>query len=1094
MAQYGEVRVDYLTYTTGVSPSEGSATTTISGLVNSPTFSGDVNVEGNLVVNNSLTVSGDIIASGVTISGITGLFASGIETAPSIAFVDDTDTGFYNSATNEIRIVTNGNDRLTIDDTGNVGIGTTSPANSIHIKSSVPALRLEDTNWSGSHLITDNANGDLLFTANASNTLGVDSNIRFQIANAERARIDSSGNVGIGTTSPEALLHIVPGNVGTTAIGGRDINYGANLQTSSGRSGFLVRVNNNFTNDSDNSGFMWLYPFDTGGNNNYKVFRSATGSTLVDKFWVNQGGGGYFASNVGIGTTNPGALLHLNKSSGDTTALVQSGSVTGRFLTNATGTYVGTTTDHKFTIQTNSTAKVTVLNTGNVGIGTTNPSNLLDVYGGKIGVQTHTNLAGSNVSIFNVKTGSTGGALFTIRAEDTSDDNSNWEIKTNANEELKFTVGASESMRINSEGRLLVGASSSRAQAGLTGQIQLEGISNNTSTLQIIKNSNSDTNGSFITLGKTRGTAVGGTTIVQQNDKLGEIRFAGSDGTNLNQAAYITTQVDGTPGTNDMPGRIVLGTTATGASTPTERMRIGNDGSVDFTSALSNSATVTAIDNTTTFQSGNTLARAFVSQINSASNGGTPYTITNMYHFYTFDGTHNADATITNKYGYYAHPSLVESATNTYGFYADIAAGSGRWNFYAGGTASNYFAGNVGIGTTSPDALLELEKNGETELRLTHTNTVSNYCKISAAGSNSEQLTIETDPTGNGSGYINFRNKNSDAMRIDSGGRLLVGTSSAFTGTSGYNNGTLQVSNSTSGQGGAAGLVAFAWDTGSGPNDAPIVQLNKSASATSGTHTIVGDDNTLGSIVFSGSDGTNFEEAARIEAEVDGTPGTDDMPGRLVLSTTASGASSPTERMIIKSTGDILFNTPNATSTLGGANTNNFRWNKTTTTGAARYGAFLESNASLSVLHVNQTFDDTNTRGAIRFYRSGTQVGSVEVSTTATVYNTSSDYRLKENVVPLTGASDRLNQLQVHRFNFIADPDTTVDGFLAHEAQAVVPECVTGTKDEVDDDGNPVYQGIDQSKMVPLAVAAIQECIKRIEALETELALLKNGN
>ena len=67
----------------------------------------------------------------------------------------------------------------------------------------------------------------------------------------------------------------------------------------------------------------------------------------------------------------------------------------------------------------------------------------------------------------------------------------------------------------------------------------------------------------------------------------------------------------------------------------------------------------------------------------------------------------------------------------------------------------------------------------------------------------------------------------------------------------------------------------------------------------------------------------------------------------------------------------------------------------------------------------------------------------------------------------------------------------TADGFLAHEAQAVVPECVTGTKDEVDDEGNPVYQGIDQSKMVPLVVAALQECIKKVEALEAEVASLK---
>ena len=121
----------------------------------------------------------------------------------------------------------------------------------------------------------------------------------------------------------------------------------------------------------------------------------------------------------------------------------------------------------------------------------------------------------------------------------------------------------------------------------------------------------------------------------------------------------------------------------------------------------------------------------------------------------------------------------------------------------------------------------------------------------------------------------------------------------------------------------------------------------------------------------------------------------------------------------------------------------------------------------------------------LSFYRNGSQVGNVTTTASATAYNTTSDYRLKENVVELTGATDRLKQLNPSRFNFIAEADTTVDGFLAHEVQAVVPEAITGTKDAVDADGNPEYQGIDQSKLVPLLVATIQELEARITALET---------
>ena len=130
----------------------------------------------------------------------------------------------------------------------------------------------------------------------------------------------------------------------------------------------------------------------------------------------------------------------------------------------------------------------------------------------------------------------------------------------------------------------------------------------------------------------------------------------------------------------------------------------------------------------------------------------------------------------------------------------------------------------------------------------------------------------------------------------------------------------------------------------------------------------------------------------------------------------------------------------------------------------------------------------TSTRTQIAFHNPGqtAAVGAIQTYNTSTVYTTGSDYRLKENVVPMKGALDRVDQLKPSRFNFIGYEEI-VDGFLAHEVQNIVPEAIIGIKDEVDTEGNPVYQGIDQSKLVPLLVGAIKELKAEIEILKTQI-------
>ena len=126
----------------------------------------------------------------------------------------------------------------------------------------------------------------------------------------------------------------------------------------------------------------------------------------------------------------------------------------------------------------------------------------------------------------------------------------------------------------------------------------------------------------------------------------------------------------------------------------------------------------------------------------------------------------------------------------------------------------------------------------------------------------------------------------------------------------------------------------------------------------------------------------------------------------------------------------------------------------------------------------------TGNQPMLEFFNGNGVVGSIYTNGSSTSFNTSSDYRLKENVVAMTDATTRLKQLTPKRFNFTASADTTLDGFLAHEVQTVVPEAVTGAKDAVNDDGTIIPQGIDQSKLVPLLVKTIQELEQRITDLE----------
>jgi len=402
-------------------------------------------------------------------------------------------------------------------------------------------------------------------------------------------------------------------------------------------------------------------------------------------------------------------------------------------------------------------------------------------------------------------------------------------------------------------------------------------------------------------------------------------------------------------------------------------------------------------------------------------------------------------------------------------------------------------AGNdrVGIGTSLPDAKLEVV---DTASSLTYPIAVSNFTDPATDVGSAIDFRLTT--AGNSRGYIACRyTSNSSAD----------GTYLSFAPNDGSTGNVERLRIDSSGQ------VILNNSASSG--DATVLRIT---GGTSGSSVIeMGDtaDTDVGQIAYYQSSNAmafrvNASEALRIDSSGNVGIGASapaaklDVAGNQLFSaanpqiqfnaggpiirvpsanTLAFLTDSSDERMRITSGGNVFIgdSSPTLTGRLSLTRSGFVQYNRCTGTGTGNIPLILE-----------RASDDGT---EIEFKRAGSVVGNINVTSTTTNYVTSSDYRLKENVVDLDGAIIRVKQLAPKRFNFIADADRTVDGFLAHEAQIVVPEAVTGTQNEVDEDGNPIYQGIDQSKLVPLLTAALQEAIAKIETLETKVAALEAG-
>tara|TARA_R100000278_G_scaffold29916_1_gene27509 strand:- start:18394 stop:21768 length:3375 start_codon:yes stop_codon:yes gene_type:complete len=544
-----------------------------------------------------------------------------------------------------------------------------------------------------------------------------------------------NNKVGIGTTSPGKLLHL-KGSAAQIRIEDSDgTNQIADITSDSGDM-FLTSRNNTSHGEI--------------------IFRRFNGTSVLETARFDDSG------NFGIGTSSPSEPLHVNEGTGgvSTTLLLQnsSASVDGRgtnLTFKSSSTEIGqiqskTSSDATSGILAFKTASSGTLSEqmridkdGNVGIGTTSPATLLSLQGDAELLRLDGTANTTRTIFFRNTTAANPAQIHSdgslkLRAEDSGT-------------HMEFHTVDTERMRIDSSGRLLV-ASSTAVTGNTTAKLQINGTDNAGSTISIGRFSN-NTNAPVLNFIKSRNGTVGGNTIVQDDDNLGSILFGGNDGTdNVSIAAKIFGEVDGTPGSNDMPGRLTFFTTADGASTPTERMRIDASGNV----GIGESSTITG--------------KIHVKGSPPATNGGIVFVRNSdaASDNTTFGGIHFSSSPGTD---FSIGKANVNSATSL--------------SFRNGNTGASLMeldsSGNLGLGTSSPSfntgSGLEIERSGTATIRLQDSGNKSvellqsSDFEIHCLNSGANVVINPTSKT-------IFETGSTERMRIDASGNVGIGTTS----------------------------------------------------------------------------------------------------------------------------------------------------------------------------------------------------------------------------------------------------------------------------------------------------------------------------
>jgi hypothetical protein len=546
-------------------------------------------------------------------------------------------------------------------------------------------------------------------------------------------------------------------------------------------------------------------------------------------------------------------------------------------------------------------------------------------------------------------------------------------------------------------------------------------------------------------------------------------------------------------GNANITGNTTLGDASTDTVTVNGYMGVGGAGATNHALQISSSALGGAtqrgiFSDITGTSAATTIIEGVSGRVRTAAE---VFTVVDAAALKAENAIKGAGSTITNQHGLRIFDQ--NQGTNNYGITSLVSSGTNKWNIYASGTAANYFGGNVGIGTSSPASKLHLSGAATVDARITLTQTTAGLTSTLQQGSSGLSLSAA------GSQSLLLETNGVTRATIDSSGNLGLGVTPSAWGSAYRALDLYGAGLASSTTGGQTIFAQNAYNNGSN-------YIYKYTAAATLYHQLIGEHRFYTAPSGTAGNAISFTQAMTLDAS-----------GRLGL-----GVTSPTNKLVVYDSANTAMDVQDASRTLRlGVTSAGFGYVaqvtnhplvfSTNNTERARIdssGNLLVGTTSLlgkitvrgsSGITVGSSLDSGATGDAYygnisatgqylaRWEYGGSFVGSITSNGSSVAYNTTSDYRLKNTIAPMTGALAKVALLKPVTYKWNAD-GSDGEGFIAHELAEVVPQAVTGEKDAVDADGNPVYQGIDTSFLVATLTAAIQEQQAIIASLESRLA------